>query len=76
MPQLKCVACKLRVHRAAGPRDPLGDVCPECGSALEPVGALAEVMGFRLFGGDGSAPAMDPLPIAVAVAMPRPETTA
>jgi hypothetical protein len=76
MSQLKCVACKIRLHRAAGPRDPLGDVCPECGSALEPVGAPAEVMGFRLVEGDGSAPATEQLLAAEAVAMPRPETTA
>jgi hypothetical protein len=77
MSQLKCVACKIRLRHAAGPRYPVDDVCPECGSALEPVGALADVMGFRLVDGDGSAPATDQLLAAeaVAVAMPRPETT-
>jgi hypothetical protein len=76
MSQLKCAACRIRVRRAAGSRDPVGDVCPECGTALEPVGAPAEVMGFRLVDDDGSAPATDRLLAAEAVAMPRPETTA
>lgn len=76
MSQLKCVACRIRARRAAGPGDPLADVCPECGSALEPVGAPAEVMGFRLVEGAGSAAAADQLLAVEAVAMPRPETTA
>jgi hypothetical protein len=74
MPLMKCVPCKIRLHRVAGPADPLGDLCPECASRLEPVGALAEVVGFRLIDrrDDGVVSSL----AAEAVAMPRPETTA
>ncbi len=46
MPHYKCVACKTRLHTGT-PADLVGDLCPECGSLLEPVGELAEVLGFR-----------------------------
>jgi hypothetical protein len=47
MPHFKCVACKTRLYSAAGPDDMVGDLCPGCGSLLEPVGSLAEIVGFR-----------------------------
>jgi hypothetical protein len=47
MPYFKCVACKTRLYSAAGPADLVGDLCPGCGSLLEPVGELSEVVGFR-----------------------------
>jgi hypothetical protein len=47
MPYFKCVACKTRLYSAAGPDDLVGDLCPGCGSLLEPVGELAEIVGFR-----------------------------
>lgn len=47
MPHYKCVACKTRLHSAGRPADLVGDLCPGCGSLLEPVGELAEVVGFR-----------------------------
>jgi hypothetical protein len=47
MPHLKCVACKTRLHTAAYQDDLVGDLCPGCGSLLEPVGDLAEIVGFR-----------------------------
>jgi hypothetical protein len=47
MPHFKCVACKTRLYSAAGPDDLVGDLCPGCGSLLEPVGNLAEIVGFR-----------------------------
>jgi len=47
MPHYKCVACKTRLYSAASPPDLVGDLCPECGSLLEPVGELAEIVGFR-----------------------------
>jgi hypothetical protein len=47
MPHFKCVACKTRLYNAAGPPDLVGDLCPECGSLLEPVGTLSELVGFR-----------------------------
>jgi hypothetical protein len=47
MPHFKCVACKARLYSAAGPADLVGDLCPGCGSLLEPVDELAEIVGFR-----------------------------
>jgi hypothetical protein len=47
MPRFKCVACKTRLSSSAGASDLVGDLCPECGSLLEPVGELSEVVGFR-----------------------------
>jgi hypothetical protein len=44
MPHLKCVPCKTRLHSSASPA---GELCPGCGSLLEPVGELAEIVGFR-----------------------------
>lgn len=42
MPDFKCVACRTRIRREDD-----GEPCPTCGSPLEPVGQLAEVVGFR-----------------------------
>jgi hypothetical protein len=47
MPYFKCAPCKTRLFSAAGPVGLVGDLCPDCGSLLEPVGELAEVVGFR-----------------------------
>ena len=47
MPHYKCVACKTRLYSAAGPADLFGDLCPGCGALLEPVGELAEIVGFQ-----------------------------
>jgi hypothetical protein len=47
MPHFKCVACKTRLYSAGAPDDLVGDLCPGCGSLLEPVGELAEIVGFR-----------------------------
>ena len=62
MPHYKCVACKTRLYCTASPPDAVGDLCPGCGSLLEPVGQLAEVVGFRRIrsregAADGEAPA-------------------
>ena len=46
MPQFKCEACRARLYQEASP-DAVGDLCPGCGSLLEPVGELAEIVGFR-----------------------------
>lgn len=70
MPYSKCADCKTRLHSAALPADLVGDLCPECGSLLEPVSDLAEIVGFR------SIKPRDPSPelraLAAAVARPRP----
>jgi len=47
MPHYKCVPCRTRLYSPGPPPELVGDLCPECGSLLEPVGALAEVIGFR-----------------------------
>jgi hypothetical protein len=47
MPTFRCLACKTRLYSPAGPDDLIGDLCPGCGSLLEPVGEPAEVAGFR-----------------------------
>jgi hypothetical protein len=47
MPHFKCVVCKTRLYSAADPADLVGDLCPGCGALLEPVGELAEIVGFR-----------------------------
>ena len=47
MPHFKCVACKTRLYSAPAPADLVGDLCPGCGSLLEPVGELAEIVGFQ-----------------------------
>jgi hypothetical protein len=43
MPHFKCVACRTRLYSG----DLISDLCRGCGSPLEPVGELAEVVGFR-----------------------------
>lgn len=51
MPHYKCVACRTRLYHAGAPLpDLVCDVCDGCGSALEPVGRLDEVVGFRFAG--------------------------
>jgi hypothetical protein len=47
MPHYKCLACKTRLYSAGNPAELVGDLCPDCGVLLEPVGELAEVIGFR-----------------------------
>jgi hypothetical protein len=47
MPHFKCVACRTRLYSAATLDDLVGDLCPGCGSLLEPVGELAEIVGFQ-----------------------------
>lgn len=47
MPHYKCVTCKARLHVSGSPAELIGDLCPECGSLLEPVAELAELVGFR-----------------------------
>ena len=54
MPHLKCKPCGTRLY-TAGSGDQVGDLCPGCGSLLEPVGELAELVGFRLIRFAGAA---------------------
>jgi hypothetical protein len=47
MPHYACLACRTRLYNAGSPADHVGDLCPDCGTLLEPVGDVAEVIGFR-----------------------------
>ena len=47
MPHFKCVPCKTRLYSPAGQAERVGDLCPDCGSLLEPVGRLSEIVGCR-----------------------------
>ena len=48
MAHLKCLACKTRLQSTESPADPIGDLCPVCGSLMEPVGDLGEIVGYRV----------------------------
>jgi len=54
MAHLKCLACKTRLHRTESEADSIGDLCPVCGSLLEPVGDLGEIAGYRVIETRGS----------------------
>jgi transposase len=60
MPDFRCVACRTRIRHAG---DVAADTCPECGSPLDLVDDLAEVVGFR-----SVKPTGDPVDIAAPVA--------
>jgi predicted amidophosphoribosyltransferase len=47
MPHLKCEACRARVRSSAGEVTTWADLCPLCGRPLQPVGELAELVGYR-----------------------------
>src|SRR5713226_5338866 len=55
MPHFKCVACKTHLHGTESQADQIGDLCPVCGSLLEPVGDLGEVVGYRVIETRGGA---------------------
>jgi hypothetical protein len=54
MPQFKCLACNTRLHSTESDADPIGDLCPVCGSLLEPLGDLGEIVGYRVVESHGS----------------------
>jgi hypothetical protein len=47
MPHYKCDVCRTRLHLSGKSAELLGDLCPECGSLLERVTELTELVGFR-----------------------------
>ena len=48
MTYFKCVRCKIRVSSAELGSDLMpASTCPNCGTGLQPVRRLAEVIGFR-----------------------------
>jgi hypothetical protein len=50
MSDFKCVACRIRTRHTGDTPRSAGDPCPKCGSPLELVGELAEVVGYRPVG--------------------------
>lgn len=71
MPHSKCVACKTRLYSSGAPAEMVGELCPSCGSLLEPVKSLVEVLGYRRITRRADVPNLD---IAQAAALPRPDT--
>ena len=61
MQDFKCVACKIRTRRAVESADLAGDACPGCGSPLEPVSRLADLVGFRSVTTDGPVGSIAPV---------------
>jgi hypothetical protein len=54
MAHLKCLACETGLHSTDGRADPIGDLCAVCGSLLEPVDDLGEIVGYRVIENCGS----------------------
>lgn len=87
MPHLKCEACRVRLHSPQSPIDGVGELCPACGSLLEPVSRVSELVGLRLIRWEPSEDEAErdawralgdypvSLPEAVAQVLPRPEPT-
>ena len=46
MPHFKRLPCKTRLYSTESQADPIGHVCPVCGSLLKPVGDLGEIVGY------------------------------
>lgn len=60
MSHYKCAACRARLHVSGRPAELVGDLCPECGSLLEPVAELSELVGFRSITTAGSGANPEP----------------
>jgi hypothetical protein len=56
MLHLKCVGCRLRLASSGAPDGGVGERCPGCGSLLEPVARLAEIVGFQAISASGPRP--------------------
>jgi hypothetical protein len=56
MRQLKCLACKTSLDSTESQADSIGDLCPVCGSLLEPVSDLGEIVGYRVIQTRGRTP--------------------
>jgi hypothetical protein len=56
MPHCMCAACRIRCQSEGSAADVVGDLCPYCGSLLEPVSDLSAVVGFRRISLSGEAP--------------------
>jgi hypothetical protein len=66
MPHYKCVTCTTRLMTAGGPPG----TCEGCGSVLEPVGGLSELVGYRLVQPRGD----ESFEVAVAMALQHMDT--
>jgi hypothetical protein len=53
MTYFKCKSCKARLYSVASPDSLACDLCPGCGTMLEPVGELLGVAGYHSIA-DGS----------------------
>jgi hypothetical protein len=42
-----CVACRIRSQTVGKSDDCVDELCPDCGSLLEPVDELSSIVGFR-----------------------------
>jgi hypothetical protein len=78
MPHFKCVGCKTRLYSASAPADLVDRLCPRCGAPLEPVGALAEIVGFQSMPfeterwvDDGGSVSHEPMAEAIALTAPN-----
>ena len=73
MPHYKCEGCRTRLYSAGVPADLVGDLCPRCGSLLEPVGDIAEIVGFQSIQQRDSAADDSPRrTLAAAIALRKP----
>jgi hypothetical protein len=59
MPHYSCVACQVRFHVPGSAAEVVEECCPECGSSLEPVAELSELVGYRSIKSPDSAAAGD-----------------
>jgi hypothetical protein len=50
-----CVACRIRSQTEGKSDDCVDELCPDCGSLMEPVAELSSIVGFRSNGGSGTA---------------------
>jgi hypothetical protein len=76
MPHLKCVMCRIRVRGLESPAGGVGELCPGCGSLLEPVRNLSELVGLqerRVAQVTDDSFSVFPEALAVALARPGPD---
>jgi Zn-finger nucleic acid-binding protein len=46
VPHYKCTTCRTRLRVSVRPAELVGDLCPKCGSLLEPATGLETLVGF------------------------------
>jgi hypothetical protein len=47
MTYFKCTSCKARLYSVASPDSLARDLCPGCGTSLDPVGELVGARGYH-----------------------------